>query len=387
MGDIVEWFVALLVVLLLLGLPTVLTFYNLKFLLSKMKKQQVIREVLVDRLILVLGPIYSLLYIEFLEILNHDWNVQLYNNQKHSPIFSESYLTIIVLVVVAIIGYAVLRFNTLKKLPPLIIVLSMSAVYLGVTLCIVWSIHVLDFFLILFPFNCIILALKQIKKTVENYSEESLNVEEHSEKDHFLSKGYFRKIIGQSKNWSVLALILALPLLGVIICILTLFGQRPDAVVKAWTETSEWGLSQKISPPNVFYDEHYLCSVAARGHKRIVKPIRVGVRHQHYVVVNRQLCIANAFEQIIEEKAPKIHRFIRLFYDTYGYHFAKKIQSPYSMDIIYLIMKPLEWVFLIVIYLVDQQPENRIAMQYITPVTEEFTHQIKNRKKKKTLIF
>ncbi len=33
-------------------------------------------------------------------------------------------------------------------------------------------------------------------------------------------------------------------------------------------------------------------------------------------------------------------------------------------DLIYFLMKPLEWLFLIVLYLVDANPENRIALQY-----------------------
>ena len=32
--------------------------------------------------------------------------------------------------------------------------------------------------------------------------------------------------------------------------------------------------------------------------------------------------------------------------------------------IVYIIMKPLEWLFLLVLYLFDTKPENRIATQY-----------------------
>lgn len=32
---------------------------------------------------------------------------------------------------------------------------------------------------------------------------------------------------------------------------------------------------------------------------------------------------------------------------------------------VYVLMKPLEWMFLAVIYLCDVRPENRIALQYI----------------------
>ena len=80
--------------------------------------------------------------------------------------------------------------------------------------------------------------------------------------------------------------------------------------------------------------------------------------------MNRQLCIANAFEQLLEERAPKFHRAVRGFYDKTGYPIAKHIRSPYLADCIYFIMKPLEWVFLAVLYLFDPKPENRIAVQY-----------------------
>ena len=155
------------------------------------------------------------------------------------------------------------------------------------------------------------------------------------------------------------------PILGMLISFLTLLGQAPDAIIKAWTETADWNLSNRIAPQNIQVDEHYLCTVAAGGHKKIVKPIRLGQRHGHEVIVNRQLCIANAFEQILEERTPKLHKRIRGFYDKYGFPISKLIHFKYVADFIYFIMKPLEWLFLIVLYLVDREPENRIAVQYM----------------------
>ena len=72
-----------------------------------------------------------------------------------------------------------------------------------------------------------------------------------------------------------------------------------------------------------------------------------------------------AFEQLIQEKTPKFHHFIRGIYDKYGYPISKHINTPIQADITYLIMKPLEWIFLIVLYLFDKKPENRISMQYM----------------------
>lgn len=124
-------------------------------------------------------------------------------------------------------------------------------------------------------------------------------------------------------------------------------------------------MSRQTALPNLPADGHYLCTVAARGHSRIVKPLRMGERHGHLIVVNRQLCIANAFEQIIEEKMPLCHRKIRNFYDTYGFPFAKLIKTKGATDMVYLMMKPLEWLFMIVLYLCDAQPERRISVQYL----------------------
>ncbi|WP_330365358.1 DUF6688 domain-containing protein [Butyrivibrio fibrisolvens] len=155
------------------------------------------------------------------------------------------------------------------------------------------------------------------------------------------------------------------PLLGIIIMVLVVFGQAPDSVIKAWTETSDWVLSQRQAPPNVYYDEHYLCTVAAGGHRRVVKPIRKGVRHGHEVIVNRQLCIANAFEEVIQEKTPRFHKALRNFYDKYGFPIAKLIRKKWQADIVYIIMKPLEWIFLLVLYSTDVHPENRIVVQYM----------------------
>ena len=96
----------------------------------------------------------------------------------------------------------------------------------------------------------------------------------------------------------------------------------------------------------------------------MVKPIRTGMRHGHTVIVNRQLCIANAFEELLQERLPRFHKAVRGFYDRYGYPVAKHIRSPYAADVVWFLMKPLEWLFLLVLYTFDIKPENRIAVQY-----------------------
>ena len=82
------------------------------------------------------------------------------------------------------------------------------------------------------------------------------------------------------------------------------------------------------------------------------------------IVVNRQLAVANAFEELIQEQLPRLHQQVRCFYDTHGYPLSQKITTPFRADLVYLLMKPLEWLFVIILYLFDPVPECRIARQY-----------------------
>ncbi len=43
---------------------------------------------------------------------------------------------------------------------------------------------------------------------------------------------------------------------------------------------------------------------------------------------------------------------------------SKHITTPLRADIVYFLMKPLEWAFVGFLYLFDVQPEKRISRQY-----------------------
>lgn len=348
--------------------PFILTILNFVFLFASMENEVWNKKSRkIEYITIVLGAVYSFLFINIVSDISYmaDWKVELVNNQMHTPIWTQSYPTIIVIAVIGIAGYLFLSFVNITKIPPLVTVLAMSAMYLGVIECILWMVQTMGktyFVLCLFPFNCIVLAAKTVRRILRQW-QRAQDIERRSFRNKFLN--HINTKLMNSATWPVAALILMWPLLGILIGILVLFGQQPNDIIKAWTETSDWNLSQRVAPQNVFYDEHYLCTVAAGGHKKIVKPIRLGERHGHEVIVNRQLCVANAFEQILEEKTPRFHSRVRHFYDTYGFPIAKMIHSPFIADIIYFIMKPLEWIFLLVLYLTDVNPENRIAMQYM----------------------
>lgn len=348
--------------------PLLLTGVNFMFLFVECRSPLLAKKGrMFELLTLVLGTVYSLLALPLSNIAIADWTKQLSNRQLHTPIWTGGFLTVGMLAAAGIAGYLILAYRPLSQMPPLIPVCSMAAMYLGMGECVIWIVQVfrpdlVQAFLCLLPANCVLIGIKVIRRKVKEWK--YLQPEEIHRFDKPWLESLNRKLMDSSR-WPAAAFLLMWPLLGILICVLILFGQRPDNVIRAWTETSDWRLSLREAPQNIYYDEHYLCTVAAGGHRRLVKPIRRGIRHGHPVIVNRQLCIANAFEQILEERTPRLHAAIRGFYDRYGFPLARRIRSPYTADLIYILMKPLEWLFLAVLYLVDVKPENRIAVQYL----------------------
>lgn len=330
---------------------------------------------LADLYVFGLGPFCEILYLGLLgNMTSYDWEVQLSNMEKHTPIYTGAAATVVVVWILGLIGYGILQYLPLRKLPPLVTVLSISAMYLGVIELILFTVQIyqpddaLDLYLLILPICCILIVARLLLAKIQEWNHMVQNAEEERFGTGKICQNPVLRwcdgILRRAAWWPLLGLVLMFPLLGILIGILMLFGQAPDSVIKAFTETSDWNLSLRQGPQNVIRDEHYLCTVAAGGHETIVKPIRLGRRHGHEVIVNRQLCIANAFEQVLEERTPGFHRALRHFYDTYGFPVARLIHSKYTADVVYFIMKPLEWIFLCVLYLTDAHPENRIAVQY-----------------------
>ena len=295
----------------------------------------------------------------------YEWNEPLINSQKHALIWSGAYPTFFTFAALTLLAFIIYSYRDANSLSPLANVFCISGILGGVVLLLVFdnqlqvaSFH--TFFLLIYSIYLLWVRIKEWQEDRTEISYENRLLQ------------WLHQLLNKSRNWPWLAVLVALPTLALVVLVLMLFGQQPDSMIKAWTNTADWAFSQKIPPQNLIIDEHYLCTVAAGGHKKVVKPQRMGVRHGHPVVVNRQLCIANAFEQVLEEKTPRFHRFLRRNYDRYGYPFAKHIKKKWAMDLIYYLMKPLEWLFLLVLYLVDRKPENRIAMQYIKPIPEDF---------------
>ena len=334
-----------LMALVVLLLPPVLTVLNLYNLFSK---KNVCKDI-ADIATLVAG--ISFTWFLYKVLWNPiDWMYPLYDGSRelinlHAPVASWLEKNLLAAGAVALLGYCLLRFLP-DKLPPLISVFCLAACYLGCGLGGVWCVQLfsnlwteaLVWYLCLLPLNFIFLTISLVKGMVADLSQRE---------EEFPGLENCARLLESSKGWPALAFVLLWGLLGVLVMILTLFGQPPDALVKAFTQTSDWTFSQQVSPPPIPYDSHYLCTVAAQGHPKLVRPLRMGKRHGRSIVVNRQLCVANAFEDYLAEKLPPLHRWIRGIYDRYGYPLSQHIRTPLAADIVYLLMKPLEWAFLL----------------------------------------
>ncbi|HAN21809.1 MAG TPA: hypothetical protein DCP51_09100 [Clostridiales bacterium] len=354
--------------------PLILSCLNLYNLFSpKPFKARIISHITTGSGLLLTVFLYSLKKFSSYEIVLYSNN----GNKYHEPFASKYFFVLVIIIFVVAIGYLLLNIKN-KNSSPVTQAFAISSAYIGIIFSIFWIVQLSHqigeitenlsiFFLCLFPFNYIICIIPILRDAIIE------NIENRKSKDVIYEKPILilcDKILSKSISWYILGFVFILPLAGILLIVLILFGQAPDSVIKLFTETSDWVLSQKISPPPIEYDYggHYLCTVAANGHKKVVKPTRCGIRHGVKIVVNRQLCVANAFEQLISERVPKIHRFIRYIYDKYGYPLSKHITTKASADVTYIFMKPLEWFFVLVLYTFDKNPENRISMQYITPI-------------------
>lgn len=360
----------------ILGWPIVVGVMNLYYLFRKRPydKLALSNERICSISTIVIGGVLMVFALGFLlDVTWKPWDAQLVNNQMHAPLDITRLPIVFTMALCWVIGYFGLRIVNVKKVPPLIPVIFIAMMYIGFVLDIVWAIQTvmslikikLDFFNFLaidyYFVNLWIVSATLIRSKVAEYNDYMKNGGNVINP----KTGGVAKFLSKSTNWPVASLLVMWPILAICICFLLLFGQRPDDIIKVWTETSDWTLSMKQGPVNLVQDEHYLCTASATGHEALVKPIRMGQRHGHRVIVNRQLCIANAFEQVLEERTPRFHYHVRKFYDTYGFPVAKLITTPLRADVVYILMKPLEYLFLAVLYLFTVNPEERIATQYI----------------------
>lgn len=294
-----------------------------------------------------------------------------YTNNYTSLSFDHM-LTVLVFFVLGVIAYYIIKMSS-DKLPPIPYVICCSLLIINILFTFVYLFHTIGISNLAIRFSMESLQVGFTFLSIIYIIELKNSIHKFIEKEKFLNKEYTNKFLNKLyilfikyETMPILWVISLFPVLIIIQLILVLFGQQPDSFIKVFFETSTYNYSQITPPAPIIIpgNGHYLCTVSVKGHNKIVKPLRSGIRGGNRILVNRQLLIANAFENILEQYTPRFHKMIRYIYDKYGYPLSIHINTPFTADLVYILMKLLEWIFLAVLYCVDVNPENRINIQY-----------------------
>ena len=355
------------------GIPLVLTFFNFWNLFAK---KQILPKVMLFLAVFV-GLYFYLCYLGFNDVTNAEWNEAIMEHLLHRSISGEYLLSFAIVCAVGFLSLFILALVPAKKLSPIVAAFSIAGVLLGNILSAFYARHVwpllfyhikgndmgiiINFMPYLYHLNLFVLSVHYVRKQVLAQIELS---EEKSQKTcrNWLKKLY--SFLNKVSHWGIFAFTCLFPLVALIEIVLILLGQGADGVIKSFTMTADWPFSKQIPPPSLPHNGHYLCTVAAGGHRKIVRPLRFGKRRGEKIIVNRQLLVSNAFEELLSEISPSLHRKIRLFYDTHGYPLSRLITTKFRADLVYILMKPLEWFFVLTLYLLTTNPEERISRQY-----------------------
>lgn len=348
--------------------PIVLTGFNIRNLIKNNHTAMG-----TDMATIFIGGIYYLLLMDFIGdavnggITGKDYTEAVYPEQYHAILNSEYGAIIQWVMVIGFISMILLCVRKPYKTPPLQSALCIA--FTAIMLLLMGIIHIqmicnfenafIMFYL--YYLNLIIISARRIHYHI---TEQVRLANERVTVFRTKAGEKLHKIMSTISGMTKFSFMLILPIAVICEILYILFGQGADGFIKAFTMTADWTFSTQTPPPPMEYQGHYLCTVAVNGHEKVVKPVRYGIRHNQKIIVNRQLLIANAFEDLIAEQFPEVHKRIRNFYDKYGYPVSRHITTRTRADIVYIIMKPLEYIFLGVLYMFDTQPENRIAVQY-----------------------
>lgn len=201
--------------------------------------------------VIVEGIAFSFLLLGIVGENWSDWWTPLDSGRSFSPVCSKALPTLAVLTLAAIIGYAVLRLTPADRLSAPVGIVCLGAVYLGCALCLLWLIQLaggtqtMKLYLMLFPFNSLLLVGKMVKKLLRRRPAEQQATAEAP--DAQAAKKQPLRLPDDPVRWLWLAIPAAMLLLGFVILLLIPLGQAPDSIVTAWTDTADWSLSLRTA--------------------------------------------------------------------------------------------------------------------------------------------
>ena len=356
--------------------PLILTVLNIWNLCAK--------KAFFPRVLLIVTVVYGLfcyrVFLGYADVTDVPWNEPVYEYTIHQIISSEYFLSFIIPYAAGFAGLFVIAFFPAEKLSPLVAVLALAGVCIGNAENIVFALQVskkfwelsafnldgaINMMPYLFHVNLLLLSVFHIRRQIRG---QLALIEAHRVEAAYTWQKKLYGFLFRASKWYAAAFVAVFPLALVIDIVLILFGQGADGPAKAFTMTADWTFSAQVPPSPLPLEytgsTHYLCTVAAGGHRALVKPLRFGIRGGQKIVVNRQLAVANAFEELVQERFFRLHRVLRRFYDTHGYPVSRLITTKLRADIVYILMKPAEWLFTCALYLLCTDPEQRIRRQY-----------------------
>ena len=116
------------------------------------------------------------------------------------------------------------------------------------------------------------------------------------------------------------------------------------AFVAAWA-TSYTGAIAAYAQLPTSNPACYIATAATRGHRRFV-----GRREINGVSLTPQLAMLKAGEFAIAARWPGVHRAMRGVYDVIGPRLATLIRNPVTADLVYVSLKPFEWLTVLCLY-------------------------------------
>lgn len=330
--------------------------------------------------VLILGilPVWGFLYSHFLGRSECEISSCTANDEVFRPFAEPEVYALIALHAITVLAYAISRRRP-RALRPVAEVLVHATLMAGVAMQIVVGIHVgrwipVGFLLApvfmpcIAPILTVILYGAELRSRLRRRGKEAATPPAYVVVDSPFREGPVQAPLPAPerihKGLLASAFAVTPALLGLYAVIHALWLGRADGAMTVFTRTCGHVLSRV---PIVVLPEdcHYLCTVAARGHGWLVRPERVGRRGGVPILVNRQLALANAFEDLLHERWPRFGRFARRVYDRVGLPVSRYIQRRWLADLTYLAMKPAEWLFAVALLLLDRgDPEDRIDRMY-----------------------
>jgi hypothetical protein len=117
-----------------------------------------------------------------------------------------------------------------------------------------------------------------------------------------------------------------------------LLGSLPFWILSLW-----WSKSIYASLPDKAPDGCFIVTAATRGHEKFVGPFFEIERSGRKLSANQQLITFWQLENRWQKFSPRSHQNFRQFYNRLGPPIAAKIKSAWLADLIFIALKPMEW--------------------------------------------